>query len=165
MTYTIIGSLFATLVSQLGSKLFSSSPASLHGFWSMFNDLQMYQTFLLMGIYVPEELIIFYTDLSFAIFTFTFLEGWGIPNPVNLLKGLELTQEKAIYKRIGLKSGSLYVNEAYLFTFLIITLILDIVISPLLCFLRRRKSKKLQKVALKISKFLHLRFYIRTALE
>jgi hypothetical protein len=100
---------------------------SYQNFWSLLNEFQLYQTLLLLNVYIPEELIRFWTDLSYSLFSFQFFGDIGIPNPIKQIDSdLEFPQDKEIYRRIGLSSGSLFVNEAFLFMILVIIILIDL---------------------------------------
>jgi hypothetical protein len=100
-------------------------------FWSLINEYQLYQTLVLYGAFVPERLIRFWADLSFSIFSFSFFIDFGAPNPIEWLgKDFNLEQQKKMYRRVGVKSSSLFMNETYFVLFLFSIILIDVIVTP-----------------------------------
>ena len=136
---------------------------SYKNFWSVINEYQLYQTLMLLGVYIPETLIKFWTDLKFSTFTFGELSALYIPNPAGMLiDSLDFEQEKRMFSRVGMESGSLLVNESFLISMVLTVLFLDIILTPCLYLVRRYKhTGRLRKVADKLLNYFHFQVYIR----
>lgn len=142
-----------------------NSGSSYQNFWSLVNEYQLYQTLLLLGAFIPEDLITFGTDLHFSVFSFGFLDDWGLPNWTDIID-INNNQEREVFIRMGMESGSLIVNEAYLFSIIFLTVTLDaIIVTPLLCYAKAKCKKSNQKHVIRVNEYFHFKVYIRMCIE
>ena len=108
-----------------------SGASSFQNMWSMMNEFQLYQTILLLGVYVPIDLVLFWSELSFSICNLSFLSHLGVPNPIEFLNGyFKFHQPNFAFQVIGLESGSTFVNQSYLISVFIGIGFLNIIFLP-----------------------------------
>jgi hypothetical protein len=131
-------------------------------FWSLINQYQIYQTFVLFGVYIPPKLAEFWTDLNFSTFSFSFLIDLGLPNSSEWFGNeVELPQQKEMYKKVGLRSNSMFINHTYLILILLIIILFDMAVTPCIYYAMKKKGGKIGLWAIKLGEFFHFTVYIR----
>jgi hypothetical protein len=114
----------------LNSANVMTGMSSYQNVWSLVNQFQLYQTIILIGVYLPEELIKFWTDLAFSTFNFGFVTSLGAPDPAEILGSeFDFEQEKKMYKRVGVTSSSLFVNETYFVIVFFLIILIDLLLT------------------------------------
>ena len=95
-----------------------SAPASI---WSMANQIQICLTLILTGAYIPEPIQDYLSGQTFASFNFDFIPTVDIPYVQTPIKMLNYNNTNEQLKKIGIKSGSSFVNNAgFLFSIIIL---------------------------------------------
>ena len=162
-SYIMWASLFT--VAMLTTLNMFLGATSYQSFFSIINEYQIYQTIMLIGVFVPEKVVRFWTSLSFSIFSFSFLVDLGLPNPADWYEGsVGVDQKKSIFKRVGIESGSLFVNQQYLLILTAIFIVFDLILIPFICNYKNRSSK-MGRIFNKLHKFFHINVYIRMFIQ
>ena len=161
--YTTGGAAFLTFAFSFLNSM--SQGGSLQSFWTLINDYQLYQTLLLLGIYIPEKLIDFFTSFSFSTFSFNFLNAILPFNVEDWLTGFQIKQVNIMYSKIGLKYNSVFLNQIFLLLILFLVILSDALLSPLFWFCKTKWKGGKQKLAAKMFSFYHFKVYIRLAMQ
>ena len=142
-----------------------SEDGSFQSFWSLMNDYQLYQALLLLGVYMPDKLIEFFTSFSFSTFSFSFLDAVLPFDIQSWFNDFQIKQLNAIYTKIGLKYSSVFLNEIFLLLVLLFIMITDAVFFPIFWCWYNKLSGWKRKIAEKTMRFYRFSVYIRLAIQ
>ena len=105
----------------LAISLFSlSSPTAV---WSIINQLQLLILLLLTGAYIPDKVYNFLIGMEMLTLNLSFIPISDLPILSKFYDWMNFEQENAIYRDIGVKSGSSSLNNLALLLIIIIVII------------------------------------------
>ena len=107
-----------------------SQGGSLQSFWTLINDYQLYQMLLLLGVYIPDELVDFFTSFSFSTFSFSFLDPLIPFNLNKVFSDFAIGEVNAMYIKVGINYSSTFLNEIFLILVLLLIVVSDIIMFP-----------------------------------
>lgn len=88
-----------------------SGASSSAGFFSLINQFQMYMLLPLLGAFIHDSVISFFTGMDFALFKLNFIpfkKIWGLGRLMNYLS---IEQDDKYFNEIGFESKSSFVNN------------------------------------------------------
>ena len=167
-TNSLIGGTAALVI--LSSTINSSSFASL---WAIINQLQMFLLILLTRAYLPLDIINFIigSKITMSLYDCISFKKTSYSYPINDL--FDFDQEDELLSKIGLNSGSTFVNNYSLLNSLMLMILFHLVVFAITlwinkCNVEGRWAKLFNGIKLIVNKaFTTLTFgyYIRTVIE
>jgi hypothetical protein len=106
------------------------SMSSPQGAFSMLNQFQMFILLPMIGAYIPESIIKIITGMSFAMFSFSFIPVEKIPLITDIFNFIDYDQSDDYFDRIGLTSGSAFLNHISLFLILGVLILYHLSLLP-----------------------------------
>jgi hypothetical protein len=113
---------------SIGASVLSMS--SPQGAFSMLNQFQMFILLPMIGAYIPESIIKIITGMSFAMFSFSFIPVEKIPLIADIFNFIDYDQSDDYFDRIGLTSGSAFLNHISLFLILGVLILYHLSLLP-----------------------------------
>ena len=161
--YTTGGVAFFTFAFSVLNSM--SQGGSLQSFWTLINDYQLYQTILLLGAYVPDKLVDFFSSFSFSTCSFSFLNDL-LPFKVGkILSGISENEAKKFYVKVGLKYNSMIANQIFLLLMLVLIMISDLLLFPFYWYWAKHWNGMKKKIASYWLNFYRFKIYIRLAAQ
>ena len=110
MSYTMAGTTPITMTFNAVTMMTASG--SFQNFWSLINEYQLYETLVIMGVYIPDQLVQFWITVQPSIFSFSFMNK-VFPNPMVAFDSFKSDQTNDAYTKIGIKYQSLLANKIF----------------------------------------------------
>ena len=166
-TKSAVGSTVGVVV--VSNLVNSSSFASI---WSMVNQLQLLLLLLLTRAFIPKDAIDVIIGSKFAMAPYDFLPFKEGSNFKFIIEWFDYEQSNIMLSKIGLGSGSIFVNNYSLFCALVVTILVHLFIYFAIKFLSLISSiwywwvfVCLKYTLSKIFAILTFGYYIRTIME
>ena len=145
------------------SLLTMSSPQSM---WFMVNQFQLLVLLPLTGAFIPQDLVDFFSGMSFVNFNFDFIPVVEVPPFSYLKERLGFDHSDSYLKDLGVNSGSTLVNTLSLIFMLFVYTIFHLLTLIYYTWAKKRpEQSKSRKVAIKLLEAFTLAIYIRTLIQ
>ena len=162
MSYTMAGTTPITMTFNAVTMMTASG--SFQNFWSLINEYQLYETLVIMGVYIPDQLVQFWITVQPSIFSFSFMNK-VFPNPMVAFDSFKSDQTNDAYTKIGIKYQSLLANKIFFLINIAVILLVDMILTPILIWLKRRYTDYRKRFAEWLLSFFHFKIYIRSLIE
>ena len=162
MSYTMAGTTPITMTFNAVTMMTASG--SFQNFWSLINEYQLYETLVIMGVYIPDQLVQFWITVQPSIFSFSFMNK-VFPNPMVAFDSFKSDQTNDAYTKIGIKYQSLLANKIFFLISIFAILTIDLILTPILIRFKRKYSGLTKKLSEWLLSFLHFKIYIRSLIE
>ena len=166
---TLISTVSVTSAIILISSIMTFS--SFTTIWTLVNQIQCLFFVLLTRIYLPYDVVYFIVGLNFALFPFDSLSFKSSSASTSINDLFDFEQEDDILSKMGLESGSSFVNNYSLFLMIWIYALFHTYIFILNKLVSKleikfpRTVKVFHFIYIKMYNFMTLGIYIRTVLE
>jgi hypothetical protein len=103
------------------------NPSAISSLWSVIGQLQILMLLILAGSYIPVNVVDYISASNFASFSLIFMNIQNIDGAKSLIDELDYPQSSTLLKKIGLESGSTFVNVFCLIGFFCIIIVLHLI--------------------------------------